>query len=318
MTHPFGRGALEIRDGMESCLDGPDMESAGAITVGRGDERFQSFAVRGAHPAKVPLEMPCGHQVGQHRLIEQRRVHVRGSTRRQQRFAEVGGHDEKTKPQRREERLAEAADVDHASVGVETMQTRHRPRAVPKLAVVVVFDDPGARGARPFHERQPARQAHRHTERKLMRWRDVHKARIARARHARLDIQPMFIDRHRHDAGSRTQQRASRAEVTGFLQPCFVSGIEHEMADLLQAALRARHDDNLIGAAARAARRLDMVGDRFSKSDEPGRIAVIELRERDRPQTPIDELRPEPKGKQVQRGCSEAERSRRSRKSPRR
>src|SRR5262245_57291664 len=91
-------------------------------------------------------------EVGESGLIEQGRVLVRRSARGHQALLEVGRYDHEAQPEGREERLAEAGDIDHPPVDVQAVQTRDGASPVPELAVVVVLEDPGARPARPPEE----------------------------------------------------------------------------------------------------------------------------------------------------------------------
>ena len=177
-------GALEIGDRVQPGAGRPQPERAPAVPRGRGGERLQALAVRHAHAPQVAREVALADEVGQHRLVEHRRMLVGGGAGRHQPVLQVGRHDQEAQAQRREQRLAEAADVDHAAVDVEPVQARHRPRAVAELAVVVVLDHPGARAARPAQQGQPPRQAHRHAQRILVRRRHVGEPRVA-ARRAR-------------------------------------------------------------------------------------------------------------------------------------
>jgi hypothetical protein len=60
-----------------------------------------------------------------------------------------------------------------------------------------------------------------------------------------------------------------------------------------------------------------MIRDRAAKLGTTGRIGVVELADRRRPQPSGDELRPQPERKQVERGDAKPERTRRTADSPR-
>jgi hypothetical protein len=92
----------------------------------------------------------------------------RGAARRDRGLAQVGRDDDVAETQRREQRLAEAADVDDAAARIEPLQAGQRPRAVVVAAVVLVFHAPRPRSARPRQQRQPPRQRQRHAHRVLV------------------------------------------------------------------------------------------------------------------------------------------------------
>src|SRR5947207_6163270 len=86
-------------------------------------------------------------------------------------------NDDAAQTQRRENRLAECADVNHSAVSVESLQRCEWSPRVPVLAVVIVFDDESVGPFCPFEQRQAARKAHRNSKRKLVRWRYVNESR---------------------------------------------------------------------------------------------------------------------------------------------
>src|SRR4029453_1363165 len=76
--------------------------------------------------------------------------------------------------------------------------------------------------------------------------------------------------------------------------------------------LSARHDQDLLGAAASAAGGLHVLGDRLTQRAETGRLAVVELRRGDRPEATAREAPPEADREQVHAGGADAERPRRT------
>ncbi len=138
---------------------------------------------------------------------------------------EVRRHDHKAHAQRRKHRLAEGAEVNHRRVGRETLNRRQRRTAVAQLAVVVVFDDPGAARDCVLDDRPTPLQTQHAAERILMRGRDVHQARrrlfpvIRRRRHAG------GIDGNRHQLQTGGLKRSLRAVIAGVLDPNAVAGV---------------------------------------------------------------------------------------------
>nr|VUD35031.1 Uncharacterised protein [Raoultella sp. NCTC 9187] len=69
-------------------------------------------------------------------------------------------HDHKANPQRREQRFAERTEIDHRRVFYHSQHRRDRLTAVAKLAIVVIFHDPGIMLARVLQQRQTSPGAH--------------------------------------------------------------------------------------------------------------------------------------------------------------
>ena len=140
------------------------------------------------------------------------------------------------------------------------------------------------RRARPLEQRQPPRQAHRHAERKLVRRRDVDEARGARApARSAVDVEAVGVDRHGHDP--RARGPAARCARPGSPAPPSTRGHPGRAAGGRRArspAARRPRPGPGPALAARAARGLDVAGDRLAQDPEAGRVAVVELRRGDR------------------------------------
>ena len=227
-------------------------------------------------------------------------------------LAKVRRHDEEAEAQRRKQRLAEAADIDHATVDVETVQAGNGPRAEAELAVVVVLDDPRARGARPCQQRQPPRQAHGHAERKLMRWRDVGETRIAApgVRRSRRSVPA----RRRGWAGCarrprpvRRARRDSRAPPSTRRRPDRGAG---DRRAPVRAALRRRRPPDRRHRTCHARGARGRQSRRAIRRGPPGHRS--RAGQRDRPQSPAGEPCPHLNGEAIERGRPDAERARRT------
>jgi hypothetical protein len=107
---------------------------------------------------------------------------------------ETGRDHEIADPQRREEDLAEAAEIDHAPGRVEPLQRGQRPARVAILAVVIVLEDPDARALGPLQQRESPNQAHGDAERILVGGRDVRELRDRRPPRRDADPEPFGID----------------------------------------------------------------------------------------------------------------------------
>src|SRR5438477_12908375 len=78
-----------------------------------------------------------------------------------------------TEPKRWIENLTHSSGIDDAPGVIESLQTGQRRASKTKLGIVIVFKNVGVALAGELNQRGPARETHRHPERKLMRRRDV-------------------------------------------------------------------------------------------------------------------------------------------------
>jgi hypothetical protein len=168
-----------------------------------------------------------------------------------------------------------------------------------------------ARETCPPEQPEPAREAERHAQRVLVRRREDHRASSGCARDPHGDVEPMIVDWDRHRSRVRSDNRASRAEVTGILHPHVVGGIDDQPQDLVERLLRAGRDEDLLGAAAHAARGRDVRGDRLAQRALASRRRPFEQR---RARTRVHargDPRPQRDRKQIERRYTRPERTRR-------
>src|ERR1700737_177120 len=119
---------------------------------GRVGERFEALAIRRSHPPQMARVVSTADEVGERHLFEERRMQIGSLTSGQELVVKIGGHDHETETQCGKNRLRERADVDHATVRIETVQAWKWARAVAEFAIVIVLDDPCARAASPLQE----------------------------------------------------------------------------------------------------------------------------------------------------------------------
>lgn len=144
-------------------------------------EQHLPFGVEGAHAADVAGEVALRHKVRGHDLIQPRRLPVGELAGRGEGVHEVRREDGVAEPKRREEHLAESADVDNPTLRVQPLQGFEGPAGVAVLRVVVVLQDPCKRAPRPTQKLQPPGEAHRDPKRVLVRGRHAREARGERA-----------------------------------------------------------------------------------------------------------------------------------------
>src|SRR5262249_51479094 len=122
-------------------------------------------------------------------------------------------------PQGREENLAEGADIDHARIGIESLQRSNGQALVSEFAVVVVFNDPGARVLRPLYQLQPARSAHRNSQRKLMRRTDEGGAGARGGAHSGGNIKTFRVHWNGHRTSPIENENIACEAIAGLFQP---------------------------------------------------------------------------------------------------
>ena len=120
----------------------------------------------------------------------------------QDRLGECRRDHEPARPQRRGQRLADRAEVDHA-VRRQPLQRADGCAVVAVLGVVVVLEDQPV----PFEQPCAARRAEHDPGRELVRGRDQHDPRAAALEGG--DVEAFVVDRHRRRAPAR-RPRAAR------------------------------------------------------------------------------------------------------------
>ena len=100
------------------------------------------------------------------------------------------GNHRKTQAQRRRQRLAERAAVDHPPGAIERGQRRQRMAGPAELRIAVVLQHPGVGAAGPVEQRQAAADRQRTAQRRGMGRRHQRQARVGRALDAGGDIEP--------------------------------------------------------------------------------------------------------------------------------
>ena len=120
-------------------------------TVSRPQLPFQrlrqplaTLAVQRPHAFQVSVEMPLADEI-RHACLQQRRAAAAAQPAAARKgLRQAGGHH-RGHAQRREQRFAEGAGVQHPPLNIEAFQRRQWPPVIAKLAVVVILEDPGPR-----------------------------------------------------------------------------------------------------------------------------------------------------------------------------
>jgi len=199
-------------------------------------------AADGAHMALVAAVLD---QRGQHQLVQARRMPVGQPTG----FPEHG-HQGRRQHQvahahLRGQGLGESADMDDATHLVNGLQGVDGTQPVAELAVVVVLQNPGTRGARPGQQLLPAAYGQHAAQRKLVRGRDIGQTRLAPDQ--RRGIQALFIDGHFLQACALGLEHAARHQVAGLFHQHGLARIDQHARAQVDGLLRALHHHDLIG-----------------------------------------------------------------------
>ena len=121
-------------------------------------------------------------------------------------------HDHEPESQGGQHRFGEGPHVDHPTALVECLERFDRLGTVAEIAIVVVLYNRGVVVRGPGNECPPARQRHRHAERKLVRWGDVHEPGLGREC---VDDKSFIIDGHRRDPRPDRLEQQAKGEYPG-------------------------------------------------------------------------------------------------------
>ncbi len=140
-----------------------------------------------------------------------------------------------------------------------------------ELRVVVVLDDRRVVTLREVEERPPAGEAHRHSTRRLVRWRGVHDLDIG---WDLVDHDALAVDRDGDHAEADRFEQQSDGWVSRILDRNGVAGTEHRARHEVDRLLCPRGHDDLILADHDPTRSSDPAGERGAQRRVARRVAV--------------------------------------------
>src|SRR4030095_12274291 len=156
----------------------------------------------------MTIEMPGADEVGRSKLFQYGRSRVTcclcGDNRFYQRFRQ----NEIAQSQSWKKNLGECADINDATVPVESGQRLKRWSVITIFTVVVVLDNECSHAGGPIEKFKASRNWKNYAGRKLMRRRDVCEANSALL--AFRNLNPIIVNRRREQLGSRRHERAPR------------------------------------------------------------------------------------------------------------
>jgi hypothetical protein len=116
-----------------------------------------------------------------------------------------------------------------------------------ELAVVVVFDNPGALTIGPVEQGEPAFNGERHAQWILMRRRHERERGVRRAAGRRSNVEPPIVNSDAHESKLSLLQQIAREDISGVLDPNLGAGLEQGLCDHAKGPLEAGSDQDLIG-----------------------------------------------------------------------
>ena len=154
-----------------------------------------SGGVKPLHAAQMAKIVTVPQEFRHSALHARSRRRRQGSSELSEPATQFRRHDHKTQAQRRADRFAETAYVQHPTSMIERCKSRSRPSFQLQFAQVIVLDDPGVVAPSPGEQCKPPRQRHRHAERRLLAWCHNCQFRSSGGLDTSGDIQSFRIDR---------------------------------------------------------------------------------------------------------------------------
>ncbi|MDA9475929.1 hypothetical protein XI03_15755 [Bradyrhizobium sp. CCBAU 65884] len=143
---PIGGAAFETGDELDAARRHFDREHLAQMALQSCNEVVAARVIEPAHPAQMREEMPVGDELGQRFLDVARGNQPDVPLRDFQRADQCRRDDEIAESDIRCHHLREGTDIEHAAMGIEALQGRHRPAVIVEFAVIIVLHDPGLAG----------------------------------------------------------------------------------------------------------------------------------------------------------------------------
>ena len=212
-------------------------------------------------------------QAGAHELGQDRLGEPIGATVGQRAGADEGGdqrrrHYREAQPQRRRQRLAEGAAIDHVPGAIEAGERRQWLALPAELRVAVVLQNPGIGAARPVQQRETAADRQGAAQRGGVRRRDEGEPSVRCGFDAGGDVEPFLVAADRHGDCPGGEQRATAGDVARILDPGGVAGIEQQVGSGAQRLLGAGGDDDAAGIDHQPACRRQMRGNLLAEHQQ--------------------------------------------------
>ncbi|CAJ1870794.1 hypothetical protein COCAGNCG_03231 [Aeromonas dhakensis] len=133
---------------------------------------------------------------------------------------------------------------------IQALEGWQGPAVVAKLAVIVIFDDPGVAPLRPLQQRQSTRQAEGHPHRALVSGGDHRKPGLVGGLLTLADIHAVHVDRHRVQPQARLLQKLARMKIAWLFKPAQIPRSQQGAAHQIQRPPITNRDEYLFVAAA--------------------------------------------------------------------
>ena len=244
----------------------------------RRNESVAPRLVDPPHPARVSLQLTVLDQLGDRALGAHVALAIGDFAQPRQPFQQRARRDGEAEAQPGRQDLREGPDIDHDAGGVGAGQRHDRVTLEMKLVVVVVLQDRQPLAARQVQQRDPARRRQHHRRGILVVGRQVEGAdAAARAqRLERADVQPVRVDRQRHQPRAGAHDGVPRAPVAELLDGDQIARAQQRARHEIDRHLAAAGDQHVVGAGCQPARRRQHAGDRGAQAREAARVGVSE------------------------------------------
>ena len=231
------------------------MGDRGRVTAQRRQQRLAAASILGPHAPDVRRQQALAHELGQHGLGQGRTAAVHQGARPHEGGDQRRRHHGKPQADRRGQRLAERAAIDHPPGTIERCQRRQRPALPAELRVAVVLQHPGVGARRPVEQRQSPADRQCAAQRRGVRRGDQRQSCRGGEVDAGGDVEAFVVARHRDRDRAGGEQRATAGDVAGILDPDGVAEVQQQVGGKAQRLLRAAGHHDAVGVGQQAARR---------------------------------------------------------------
>jgi hypothetical protein len=162
----------------------------------------------------VTVELAVGEEPAERPLLHRRRAGIERVERGDERVQQRRRHDRVGQPHPAVEQRLERAEVDHAAVDVEALETGRRRAAQDQVVGAAVLDDDRARGRGPGEDADPPRERHRCPGRDVDRRRDhCNRCLVGQV----VGFEAVRVDARGHQPRARQPDRPGHHRVAGIL-----------------------------------------------------------------------------------------------------
>ena len=240
----------------------------------RRDQRIPAPAVDGSHLPQMTIEAATFDEVGEGQLVESRRSVVGMQFGERHPIDQRVWKQQPANPEGWGQRLARGPEVRDTPIR-HTLQGAYGLAIESVLGIVVVLDDDSAMTGRPLEQRRPALGREDDPGRELVGGRHQHGADVQAVQP--LDAQPATVHGNRLDAQAHGLNVCALAAVSGILDGHATHAARPQrLADEAETLCVPRTQDDAVLVCDRAARPIQVDGQRGARADRTERIRIPE------------------------------------------